>query len=479
MPAAEPRGWFRRALWIVVAITLLRIVLLRFNRTDLFVDESQYWLWGYELAFGYYSKPPLIAWVIRSVTWLADSNAPFWVRLPGPLFHAATALILAAMAARLLGARAAVWVAASYVTLPMVALGSLLISTDTIMAPFFAAALLCHLRLTETGAARFALLAGAAAGLAFLAKYAAIYFLLGVGLGALLLPAFRVGWRNAALLFAAFGAIVAPNVVWNLRHQLTTLSHTLDNVGWVREAAPLAGAHLAGGAEFLLAQFAVMGPVLFAALIWAALARLPGTGRLLVFSLPPLAVVTLQGVLSRAYANWAVSAYFSGIIAAVQALLARPRLLWLSLAVNGAICIALPVLTLMPEARFGRAEPLLSRYTGQVYLARQILSEAEVAGVPVVADRRDILAELFHTGGGVGVRFYALPPRARPKNYFEQRHALPRGLGQRVLLVSETAPMCDGRAVAPDITFDTAVGAYRDVVLHGYFVASDCLDAAR
>ena len=52
----------------MVAITLARLVLLRFNRTDLFVDESQYWLWGYELAFGYYSKPPLIAW--------ATSNAP-------------------------------------------------------------------------------------------------------------------------------------------------------------------------------------------------------------------------------------------------------------------------------------------------------------------------------------------------------------------------------------------------------------------
>jgi 4-amino-4-deoxy-L-arabinose transferase-like glycosyltransferase len=347
------------------------------------------------------------------------------------------------------------------------------------MAPFFAAALLFHLRLTETRAAGFALLAGAAAGMAFLAKYAAVYFLIGVCLGALFLPAFRIGWRNAAMLMAAFAAVIAPNVVWNLRHQLTTLSHTLDNVGWVRDVAPLARANLSGGLEFLLAQFAVFGPVLFAALVWAALARVPGTARLLVFSLPALAVVTLQGVLSRAYANWAVAAYFSGTVAAVQVLVARPRLLWLSLAVNGAICVALPVLTLMPEARFGRGEAVLSRYTGQVYLARQILSEAEVANVPVVADRRDVLAQLFHTGGGVGVRFYALPPKARPQNYFEQRHALPRGLGRRVLLVSATAPICGGRAVAPDITFDTAVGAYRDVVLRGYFVSSDCLDAAR
>ncbi len=62
----------------------------------------------------------------------------------------------------------------------MVAVGSLLISTDTIMAPFFAAALYFHARLVETRALRYALLAGAMAGLAFLGKYAAVYFLLGV-----------------------------------------------------------------------------------------------------------------------------------------------------------------------------------------------------------------------------------------------------------------------------------------------------------
>jgi 4-amino-4-deoxy-L-arabinose transferase-like glycosyltransferase len=347
------------------------------------------------------------------------------------------------------------------------------------MAPFFAAALLFHLRLTETLDWRFALLAGGAAGLAFLGKYAAVYFLLGVGIGALLLPPLRIGWRNAAAMLAAFAVVVSPNVAWNLQNRLATLSHTLDNVGWVRAEAPLAGINLAGAVEFLLAQFAVMGPVLFAALLWAAVARVAGTGRLLVFSLPALGLVTAQAVLSRAYANWAVSAYFSGTIAAVRVLLRRPRLLWLSLAVNGAIAVALPVLTLMPEARFGREEPLLSRYIGQTYLARQILSEAEVADVPVVADRRDVLAELFHTGGGVGLMFFALPPEGPAENYYQQRHALPEGLGRRVLLVSSTPPVCGGREVPPDLTFDTEVGAFRDVVLHGYFVSSDCLDAAR
>lgn len=69
---------------------------------------------------------------------------------PGAAFHGATALILGALAAR--GGRTlALWTVAAYLTLPMVAFGSLILSTDTIMAPFFAAALLFHARLIEKG----------------------------------------------------------------------------------------------------------------------------------------------------------------------------------------------------------------------------------------------------------------------------------------------------------------------------------------
>ncbi|MEL6520140.1 MAG: glycosyltransferase family 39 protein, partial [Pseudomonadota bacterium] len=134
--ATRPDGWFGPALAVVAIVTVYRIALLAFNSTDLFVDEAQYWFWGQNLAFGYYSKPPLIGWVIRAFTEIAGSDSVFWVRLPGALFHAATALILAAITAPENGRRVAVFVAAAYVSLPMVTVGSFLISTDTIMFPF-------------------------------------------------------------------------------------------------------------------------------------------------------------------------------------------------------------------------------------------------------------------------------------------------------------------------------------------------------
>ncbi|PZQ94561.1 MAG: glycosyl transferase [Cereibacter sphaeroides] len=468
-------GWFAPALVLAVFVTVARLVLLAFNRTDLFVDESQYWFWGQSFAFGYYSKPPLIAWVIGAVTSLAGSDSTFWVRAPGPVFHGATALILGALAARLGGRRAALWVTASYLTLPMVALGSLLISTDTIMAPFFAAALYFHLRLTETRAGIFALLAGVMAGLAFLAKYAAVYFVLGAVLGSILIPAMRIPLRQWLLMLGAFVAAISPNILWNLNNGLATAEHTMDNVGWVREAQPLSNLNPGGMAEFFLSQFAVFGPVLFAALLWAVFRGAENRARrLLVFVVPPVVLVSIQALLNQAYANWAASAYFAGTVVAVAVLLPRPRWLSASLAIGTTLSLALPIVTLMPWLDLG-GQPVLQRYLGRTDLSLQILALAKERGLPVVTDRRDVIADLFYTGRDTGVALYAAPPHGRPTSHYEQSYALPNSVQGDVLYVAATPPSCGN---APTVqALDTSGGAYAKLSLSAYVVDAGCLHA--
>jgi hypothetical protein len=57
---------------------------LHFSDVDLFFDESQYWSWSRELAFGYFSKPPLLAWLIAAAERVCgDSEA--CIRAPAPL----------------------------------------------------------------------------------------------------------------------------------------------------------------------------------------------------------------------------------------------------------------------------------------------------------------------------------------------------------------------------------------------------------
>lgn len=470
-------GWFVPSLVIVGAVTALRWLLLAFNRTDLFVDESQYWLWGQHFAFGYYSKPPLIGWLIGAITTVAGSDSPFWVRMPGAALHGMTALILAALAARMYGPRRALLVAAAYVTLPMVAVGSLLISTDSVMAPFFAAALFFHYRLTTTGAARFALLAGLAVGVAFLAKYAALYFLAGVALGALLRIDMRISGRNTLILLGAFGAVVAPNIAWNLSNNMSTLSHTLDNIGWVRNEQPMSGVNPLRMIEFILSQFAVTGPVLFASILMA-LRRPAKMGHLLAFVVPALGVVSVQALFGEAYANWAASAFFAGTIVAVILIAGSRRLLLASFAINIAICLILPLATIFPRISVDGEAPLMARYLGRESMSQQIIVLAQQAGnVPVVANDRNILADLFYSGRSSDLAFYAVRPKGRPGSHYELNFPAPAAMTGTVLLVSALPPKC---AIEPaPIPLQTIGGAYEKNGMAAYLIAAECLDAAR
>lgn len=473
MPKSDPGGWLVPAFGLVSAITVARLVLLAFNRTDLYVDESQYWLWGQDFAFGYYSKPPLIAWVIGGITSLAGSDAPFWVRAPFSVFHGSTALILAAIAARLHGPRVAVLVAASYATLPMAAVGSLLASTDTIMAPFFAAAIFFHARLLETRAVRFAILAGIMVGTACLAKYAGVYFLLGAALGAIIVPRMRISALHWSALLGTFLVVISPNIVWNLSNGMATVSHTMDNVGWVRDDAIMGGINPAGLAEFFFSQFAVFGPVLFVALLMATRHR--DSWRLLVFVIPAIVIVCGQALMDRAYANWAASAYFAGTVVAVAELASRPRLMGASLVINGLIALILPALTLMPGLMLGRSEPVIARYLGQAALSRQILDLATQNAVPVVAARRDVLADLFYTGRDGDVAIFAVPPKGRPQNHYEQRYPAPFDLTGNVLLVAKEVSACPGSPAPVTFPLDRAGGAYAKVPLSAFLISAKCL----
>jgi 4-amino-4-deoxy-L-arabinose transferase-like glycosyltransferase len=353
--APEKQGWLVPTLIVVALISAFRIVLLAFSRADLNVDEVQYWLWGQELAFGYYSKPPMIGWVIGLVTEVAGSDAPFWVRVPAVLFHAATAVILGAIAARHFGDKPAVLTALCYIVLPMVSVGSLLISTDTIMFPFLALALAGYLRLLEDRAVSTALFTGAALGLAFMSKYAAIYYLFTAVLSAFFVKQARLDARSILLIGVAFLVTISPNIAWNILNGFLTISHTMDNADWVRAPGGRASFNVAGMAEFFITQFAFFGPILFGALLLLALyawrGRLSPIQRiLLIFSLPIVALLCGQALLSRANPNWAAAAYIAGTLITVPWLMGRHRLwLILTFAIGGSLTVALPLSNLSAD----------------------------------------------------------------------------------------------------------------------------------
>ena len=143
---ADARGYALPFLICLAALTLFRLATLAFSQTELFFDEAQYWFWSRELAFGYYSKPPLIAWIIRGATELCGQGEAC-IRAPSALIHAATATMVFATARQLYDARTGFWSGLVYATLPGVSLSSSLISTDVPLLFFVALSLLAVVKL--------------------------------------------------------------------------------------------------------------------------------------------------------------------------------------------------------------------------------------------------------------------------------------------------------------------------------------------
>ena len=332
---AATRAW--AWVWaLVVAFTALRVAVLFTSPLELYPDEAQYWLWSRRLAWGYFSKPPMIAWLIAATTALGG-NGEAWVRLSAPLLHGGAALATAAAAARLYGARAAPTAALVYALMPGVQLSSGVIATDAPLLFFLALALWAYAALWTARSPREALAAaaglGTAMGLASLSKYAGLYYLLGVLAHAAASRRARALWTPARIA-AALGLgllILSPNLVWNAVHHFQTVAHTAADADWRDgEPRPHGGVDPRGPLGFAAGQFVVFGPVPFAALcVGAALSlsrrrRWTATdGLLAAFTLPPLLIVLAEAAVARANANWAAAAYVSGAVAA-GAWLSRP-----------------------------------------------------------------------------------------------------------------------------------------------------------
>jgi 4-amino-4-deoxy-L-arabinose transferase-like glycosyltransferase len=474
-------SWLPMALLCVGGVTGIRVACLAVDQTDLFVDEAQYWLWGQELAFGYYSKPPMIGWVIRAVTDLAGSDTVFWVRLPASLFHAVTALFLAASANHLDGPRAAVFVALAYITLPIVTVGSYLISTDTIMFPFLAIGLYAWLRVLDGASRRWAILAGFAVGLGFMSKYAAVYFLLGAGLSALFFRACRPGWAMAGAALLAFFVAISPNIIWNLLNGLTTVEHTLDNADWVRDPGNRAALNPAGLAEFIAAQFFVFGPVFMAGFVWL-LVRLggnrPRAGLLLTTAVPVLLIVCTQALISRAYANWAAAAYLPAILLVIPWLITKHRA-WIfgSIALHSLLALFIPLAATFPTAlQFGAQDRyFMARYMGRTDMTAQIQSTASANNAAViVADDRDILADLFYAARLGGVPVFARPEPGRAPHHYALKHPYDGTATDPILYVTKGNQPPATCTATPLDTLAPATGAYRDRHQQVFLITGGC-----
>jgi 4-amino-4-deoxy-L-arabinose transferase-like glycosyltransferase len=474
-PADERRAW-RIVLACTAALTLARLAVLALTPLELYPDEAQYWLWSRRLAFGYFSKPPMVAWLIHLTTALGG-DAEAYVRASSPLLHAGAGLIVFAIGRRLYDARSGLAGFAVYQLAPGVLASAFVVSTDAALLFFLTLALWFYVDLQSADGRRRILSAagfGLALGLAFLSKYAALYALIGVALHLALDRSARRRWSPAsgAAAAAALGAVMAPNVIWNATHGFATLAHTAGNAHW--DASQLFDVASLG--EFLIGQFGVFGPVPFAVLVGGGVVLafrrklMAPDVLLLAFALPPIITIAAQAFISRANANWAAAAYGAGAVL-VGAWLVRWkawRWLWIGVGQQGVVGALALVMAVNPSiADAVGASNSLKRLRGWRQLTGLIVERArteEGAGAlsAVAVDDRFT----FNAAAYYGRDYFGRegPPlriwvRGRtPENQAELEAALIPRDGARVLAVS-----IDGRN-SPAMAADFAAVTGRQIV---------------
>lgn len=463
-------GW-RLALLAIGALTLIRLAFLLFTPIELDFEEAQYWAWSRTLAWGYFSKPPLIAWLIRAATEICG-NGPACIRGPSPLLHAATAIVIGATGTALGGRRVGAWAALLYATMPGVAFSAMLMTTDVPLALFWALSLYCFVRMRQGGGLGWAMAGGLALGLGALSKYAMLLFIPGVLLYLLLSAEARraLGWPKPLVMLAVGLAVFSPNLLWNVSTHWTTVVSTAETADVGNPSFDVG--HLI---DYVGGQLAIFGPVplyllfeqAFLARRSAALSPPDGYRLVLCLSLPFLLGFLLLSLATRVNANWAAYAYIGGCLAVAGAM-ARPLAFWWlrrSVIVHAAIGLgmygAILCLPLWPQLPFNLSHAV-ERRIGWQTLGQTVAAElAKEPSLRLLTADRTLTSDLLYYAHVPADGYAAWNPDPRPQSEYERVARLRAGdPGPFLLVLSGDA---DARQIAQG--FSTA-GPEMEVTVH-------------
>ncbi len=473
----------KTVIFILLSITLYRLFILTHVDIDLYADEAYYWGWAQHFDFGYYSKPPMVAWLIMAGTALFGDTF-VGIKVMSLVVYIFTTLNIYYLAEELFGdEKIAFFSAVAFVTLPAVWLSSLIISTDVPFLFFWSLGMLFFVKALKSDRWSHWLVVAIAGGGGLLSKYTMIIFVVSAFAYLATSARYRHHLKNPRL-YAAMGLaalLYSPNLWWNAHHHWVSFVHTS------RDNAHITGIHfhLDKMLEFLGSQFGVFGPILFG---WL-LAILPRIGKIFAderfkllwwFVVPMFSLILVVSLLSRAFANWSAPMYVASTLLVVAWLVTRKRGGWLAAAITLNLLLGLGLYHYHDIARalgieLTRKSDPYKRVLGWSELGERVSKIlARYPGAKLLSDDRKVMAELI---------FYVSPhpfdavkwnPRHTLLDHYELTTDLARHIGEDFIFVTRRQAIADVAA-----RFESAVPVetisiplYKDyaMVYHVYYL---------
>ena len=304
--------------FIIAGVIVFFKILLSYV-LELHPDEAYYWLWSKHLALGYYDHSPMVAYFIKLTTLFSDSE--LFVRFSSVIVTVILSFLMWNFSKKLFGdekiASASVIMVNS---LPLMMVGSVIMTPDTPVFLFFAFAVYFLWRLAETNQVKFWYLTGLFFGLAMLSKYTAALFCL--CLLVYMITDKKLSWfknKHFYFMFIVSFIVFLPVIIWNWQQDWISFTYQLKH--------GLSSSRLRPGLifEYLGSQNLVAGPVIFIAGVFAAVSyfRSKDSKKIFLasFSVPIIAIFIFTALKRNPGANWPAFAYFAFTIMTSQYLL--------------------------------------------------------------------------------------------------------------------------------------------------------------
>jgi len=308
---------FRYFLILCLALVLKAaaiIAVIFYSGIGLGPDEAQYWTWSQALDWGYYSKPPGIAWEI----WLGTSlfgHTPLGVRSMALLIGTLIPLLVYKLAKNCrLSPEGCFWAAILMAFTPLGILSSLLAITDGGMVLFWTAACTYMARKIMSRSLPNYLLLGLLIGAGAIFKWP-IYTLWVFIFGSWFYFPYLRSWKIGLGITLSLLALL-PSLYWNATHEWATFRHVSATVSG-GHGKPPTGALFAGNMwEFTGSQAALVSPILFVLLViafWTIFRKNRNVPAGVLFCTGLSAVILCLGILASIFmkiqGNWAIFVY--------------------------------------------------------------------------------------------------------------------------------------------------------------------------
>lgn len=307
-------------LFVVLILTSIRIIYIKFGPLNLVGDEAYFWDWSRKPGLSYFDQGPMVAYIIAFFTsFLGDTESG--VRMGAVFFYALTSILFYIMGRDMFSSPRGGFISALLINLiPASTAGAFIMTYYAPMLFLFPLTIYILFKLIESNRGAYWYLVGFLLGLGLLTHVMYWFYSFMVVLYVILSPGMRKWLKSPHFYLGALLALMisTPVLYWNMTHDWTMFRHALG-LGGVSAKITI---DLLSFLEFIGGQIGIVTPFIFFPIIYVYYVIIKRAFRggeelyRLIFytSAPIFILVTLMSLRGRAEANWPILGYMGPFI---------------------------------------------------------------------------------------------------------------------------------------------------------------------